>query len=93
MEKKLSLTDAEWSVMEQLWAAPGSTGRALTAALEQKTGWSRSTTLTLLRRLVERVRCAMRIPAASAPFSPASRANMPLFGRRVTCWGGSTTEV
>ena len=39
MEKKLSLTDAEWSVMEQLWAAPGSTGRALTAALEQKTGW------------------------------------------------------
>ena len=54
MEKKLSLTDAEWSVMEQLWAAPGSTGRALTAALEQKTGWSRSTTLTLLRRLVEK---------------------------------------
>lgn len=59
MEKKLSLTDAEWSVMEQLWAAPGSTGRALTAALEQKTGWSRSTTLTLLRRLTEKgaVRC------------------------------------
>ena len=59
MEKKLSLTDAEWSVMEQLWAAPGSTGRALTAALEQKTGWSRSTTLTLLRRLMEKgaVRC------------------------------------
>ena len=54
MEKKLSLTDAEWSVMEQLWAAPGSTGRALTAALEQKTGWSRSTTLTLLRRLAEK---------------------------------------
>ena len=53
MEKKLDLTDAEWSVMEQLWAAPGSTGRALTAALEQKTGWSRSTTLTL-RRLVEK---------------------------------------
>ena len=51
MEKKLDLTDAEWSVMEQLWTAPGSTGRALTAALEQKTGWSRSTTLTLLRRL------------------------------------------
>ena len=63
MEKKLSLTDAEWSVMEQLWAAPGSTGRALTAALEQKTGfdsyWAtddtvRSATLTLLRRLVEK---------------------------------------
>ena len=42
MDKKLDLTDAEWSVMEQLWAAPGSTGRALTASLEQKTGWSRS---------------------------------------------------
>ena len=98
MEKKLSLTDAEWSVMEQLWAAPGSTGRALTAALEQKTGWSRSTTLTLLRRLAEKgagggICQAVRIPAASVPFSPISPANMPLFGRRVTCWGGSTTEV
>ena len=54
MEKKLDLTDAEWSVMEQLWAAPGSTGRALTAALALDNGWSRSTTLTLLRRLAEK---------------------------------------
>ena len=93
MEKKLSLTDAEWSVMEQLWAAPGSTGRALTAALEQKTGWSRSTTLTLLRRLAEKGAVRYEDSGSIRTFFPISPANMPLFGRRVTCWGGSTTEV
>ena len=41
MEKKLSLTDAEWSD-GATFGLLGSLGRALTAALEQKTGWSRS---------------------------------------------------
>ena len=50
-EKRLSLTDAEWSVMECLWEVSPRTGRELTEALENRRGWSRSTTLTLLRRL------------------------------------------
>ena len=50
-EKRLSLTDAEWSVMECLWEAAPRTGRELTEALGKSCGWSRSTTLTLLRRL------------------------------------------
>lgn len=54
MPHRTDLTDAEWTLMEQLWAAPGLTGRALTDALRAETGWSRSTTLTLLRRLTEK---------------------------------------
>ena len=54
MPRNIDLTEAEWTLMEQLWGAPGQTGRALTDALHAKTSWARSTTLTLLRRLTEK---------------------------------------
>lgn len=54
MPRNIDLTEAEWTLMEQLWGAPGQTGRTLTDALHAKTSWARSTTLTLLRRLTEK---------------------------------------
>ena len=54
MKQTIDLTDAEWTLMEQLWQSPGSSGRSLTEALAAQTGWSRSTTLTLLRRLLDK---------------------------------------
>ena len=59
MEKKLDLTQAEWLLMEKLWAQSPQPGRALPCAMQAQPGWSRSTTLTLLRRLTEKgaVRC------------------------------------
>lgn len=50
-EKNLTLTEAEWTVMECLWEKSPRTGRETVAWLERKMGWSRSTTLTMLRRL------------------------------------------
>ena len=50
-KKNIDLTEAEWSVMECLWEHAPRTGRELTEALGKSCGWSRSTTLTLLRRL------------------------------------------
>lgn len=50
-EKHISLTEAEWTVMECLWEKAPRTGRETVAWLEAKVGWTRSTTLTLLRRL------------------------------------------
>ena len=50
-DKGISLTQAEWSVMECLWEAGPLTGREVTLRMEQRCGWSRSTTLTLLGRL------------------------------------------
>jgi len=47
----ISLTQAEWSVMECLWQAGPLTGRQVTQHMEKHCGWSRSTTLTLLSRL------------------------------------------
>ncbi|MGM9557088.1 MAG: BlaI/MecI/CopY family transcriptional regulator [Oscillospiraceae bacterium] len=50
----ISLTTAEWSVMECLWEHSPLTGREAAEQLKQKMGWTRSTTLTLLRRLEDK---------------------------------------
>lgn len=50
----ISLTTAEWSVMECLWERSPLTGREAAEQLKQKMGWTRSTTLTLLRRLEDK---------------------------------------
>ena len=49
--ENINLTAAEWSVMECLWEKSPRTGREVTQHLEEKSGWNRSTTLTLLSRL------------------------------------------
>ena len=84
----IDLTEAEWTLMEQLWGAPGQTGRTLTDALHAETGWARSTTLTLLRRLTEKgavrteVRDGMHVyfPAVSRE-DAAARQTRDLLGR------------
>ena len=50
--EKFDLAPAEWNIMECLWERAPQTGRELTEQLEAGMGWSRSTTLTLLRRMV-----------------------------------------
>ena len=49
--QNISLTEAEWIVMECLWEKAPTTWRDAATWLHERMGWSRSTTLTLLRRL------------------------------------------
>ena len=53
------LTHGEWNLMECLWEKGACTGREAVEDLENRVGWSRSTTLTTLRRMTEKgiVRC------------------------------------
>lgn len=51
---QLRLTEAEWAVMECLWEKEPRTGREAAQWLEKRMGWTRSTSLTLLRRLEEK---------------------------------------
>ena len=53
------LTPTEWNLMECLWAASPRTGRDAVEYLKETVGWSRSTTLTMLRRMTEKglIRC------------------------------------
>lgn len=71
---RISLTQAEWSVMECLWEAGPLTGREVVQHMEQSCGWSRSTTLTLLSRL-ENKGALKSVPAEKGPkvFSPVLR--------------------
>ena len=68
--KHISLTEAEWTVMECLWEHSPRTGRETVAWLDAKMGWSRSTTLTLLRRLEEKGAVAGDTEGAVKTFRP-----------------------
>lgn len=48
------LTPAEWHLMESLWERAPRTGREIIEDMKQRQGWSRSTTLTMLRRMSEK---------------------------------------
>ncbi len=54
------LTPNEWYVMECLWQNPNCTGREAVEFLKKTVGWSRSTTLTMLRRMTEKGMIACR---------------------------------
>jgi BlaI family penicillinase repressor len=53
------LTQPEWYLMEPLWKHHRQTGREAVEYLKESVGWSRSTSLTMLRRMTEKgyVRC------------------------------------
>ena len=55
----INLTPTEWHLMECLWAAAPRSGREAVDYMEKSVGWSRSTTLTMLRRMTEKgyIRC------------------------------------
>ena len=49
-----SFTPTEWKLMECLWEKGSVTGREAVDDLHDRAGWSRSTTLTMLRRMAEK---------------------------------------
>lgn len=59
MNAGLQLTPSEWQLMECLWESAPRTGRECVEYLQRSVGWSRSTTLTMLRRMTEKnmIRC------------------------------------
>ncbi|MBQ8263708.1 MAG: BlaI/MecI/CopY family transcriptional regulator [Oscillospiraceae bacterium] len=56
---EISLTPTEWHLMECLWEHAPRTGREATDYMAASVGWTRSTTLTMLRRMTEKglIRC------------------------------------
>ena len=54
MDMELQLTTPEWHMMECLWEAAPRTGRECVEHMNKRVGWSRSTTLTMLRRMTEK---------------------------------------
>ena len=48
---KVSLSNMEWKLMNQLWKSAPMTLMQLTRALEEETGWTKHTVITMLTRL------------------------------------------
>ena len=69
--ENINLTAAEWSVMECLWEKSPRTGREVTQYLEEKSGWNRSTTLTLLSRLEAKGAVSCNSEGSKKTFSAA----------------------
>lgn len=71
MKEQIRLTEAEWTVMESLWAQEQLTGREATDLLTEKMGWNRSTTLTHLRRMEEKGAVVSDVQDGVKCFRPA----------------------
>lgn len=50
----INLTNAEWNVMDCLWEKAPQAGREIVDTLQARIGWSKSTTLTMLKRMTEK---------------------------------------
>ena len=53
-KRNMDITESEWNVLACLWERAPQTARELTEVLSASVGWSRSTTLTVLRRMTEK---------------------------------------
>lgn len=50
-KNEINLSNSEWVIMECLWDKGSQTVTQIAKAMEKKTGWVRSTTKTLIRRM------------------------------------------
>ena len=77
-QSRIDLTQAEWQVMECLWEQAPRTGREAAEYMARRTGWSRSTTLTLLQRLEDEMadRLAIRRAVARSQGNIAAAARL-----------------
>lgn len=64
------VSGAEWNIMESLWAYSPKVGSQIVADMAERTGWSRSTTLTMLRRMTEKGLIACEDNGQMKAYSP-----------------------
>lgn len=69
----ISLTNSEWYVLDCLWERSPMTVMELVAALGDRLGWAKSTTITTLRRMEDKglVRCT--VEGRGKHYAPAVR--------------------
>ena len=53
-EREISLSNSEWHIMESLWEKCPKTATQLIRAMEEETGWAKSTTKTVLKRMEQK---------------------------------------
>lgn len=72
-DNSTALTPTEWQLMECLWEQAPRTGREAADDLRVRAGWSRSTTLTLLRRMSDKGLIACESEGEALTYRPLLR--------------------
>ena len=67
----IKLTSSDWNIMECLWEKSPLIGRDVVKSMEEKMGWTRSTTLTLLSRLEAKGAVSCDSEGAKRLYAPA----------------------
>lgn len=69
-DKTIGLSNSEWRIMENLWGEAPKTATQLIKAMEAETGWSKSTTKTILKRMEQKGCIAYREGAKAREYYP-----------------------
>ena len=69
-EKIIGLSNSEWHIMENLWELSPKTVTQLIKAMEEETGWAKSTTKTVLKRMEQKGLIAYREGAKAREYYP-----------------------
>ena len=67
----IDLTNSEWYVLDCLWERSPQTVMELVAALGDRLGWAKSTTITTLRRMEDKGLVLCRTQGRTKHYSPA----------------------
>ena len=67
----INLTNSEWYVLDCLWTHSPMTVMELVAALGDRLGWAKSTTITTLRRMEDKGLLLCQIQGRAKHYSPA----------------------
>ena len=70
MSSAIRITEAEWEVMEVVWAQPPVAATAIVDVLERKRQWSLGTVRSLLRRLVNKRALQQQIEGKRYLYTP-----------------------
>lgn len=93
-EKTIGLSNSEWRMMENLWESSPKTATQLIKAMEEETGWAKSTTKTILKRMEQKGYIAYREGAkARATWLVAPRLSVILISSGSSCFPMKSTLI
>ena len=69
-EKTIGLSNSEWYIMDNLWESSPKTATQLIKAMEEETGWAKSTTKTVLKRMEQKGLIAYREGTKAREYYP-----------------------
>lgn len=72
-DRTIGLSNSEWRIMENLWEKSPKTATQLIKAMEAETGWAKSTTKTLLKRMEQKGCIAYQEGAKAREYYPLLR--------------------